>query len=46
VSKAEAEALLRARLSDNTRADILGVHSTEAVRPIALQKFFDEQYMP
>jgi integrase len=45
-TKAEAEAVLRARLSDNARCEILGVQDIAAVRPTLLEKFYTEQYLP
>lgn len=45
-TKAEAEALLRVKLSENTKAEILGVQSTDGVKPIAFAAFFERQYLP
>jgi integrase len=44
-TKTEALTLLRSKLSDNVKAEILGVPSTDAVS-ITLEKFLDEQYIP
>jgi integrase len=45
VRKSEALDLLRSKLSDNVKAEILGVPSTDAVS-ITLEKFLNEQYIP
>lgn len=44
-TKSEALGLLRARLSDNVKAKILGVASADAVS-ITLERFLEEQYLP
>ena len=44
-TKADAEAILRAKLSRNARCEILGVTNPEAVKPILFKVFFDETYL-
>ncbi len=44
-TKTEALSLLHSRLSDNVKADILGLPSSDAVS-ITLERFLDEQYLP
>jgi integrase len=44
-TKTEALNLLRSRLSDNVKAEILGVASTDAVS-ITLERFLRDQYLP
>jgi len=45
-TKAEALALLRARMSENTRAEILGLPSTAGCRPVPFAEFFEKEYLP
>ena len=44
-TKTEAQNLLRARLSESTRADILGL-PPEALKPVPFDVFFRETYLP
>jgi len=44
-TKSEAMGLLRARLSDNVKAKILGVSSSDAIS-ITLERFLEDQYLP
>ena len=45
-SKEEASAILRAKLSENAKAKILGVQTTEGVKPVPFDRFFTDTYLP
>jgi len=45
-TKAEAEAIMRAKLSEITKARIVGARSIEAVKPIPFEKFVRTEYLP
>jgi integrase len=45
-TKTEALNVLRARMAENVKADILGVQSTESIKPIPFEEFFKKTYMP
>jgi len=44
-TKAQAEALLSTKQSDNHKAAILGRQSTDGIKPVAFKTFFDDTYM-
>ena len=45
-TKAEAQAVLRAKLSQNARCEILGTTDASLVRPVRFGDFFEEEYLP
>lgn len=45
-TKTEAQQLLRAKLTEQVKAKILGIDSTEAVKPVSFETFFKETYLP
>lgn len=45
-TKSEAEAVLRARLSDNARCEILGTLDSGLIKPVLFQEFYEKQYLP
>jgi integrase len=45
-TKAEAEAILRARLGEIAKATIVGARSVEAVKPMTFEQFVRQEYLP
>lgn len=46
LTKGEAEAILRKKLSEITKAKLTDVHSTEALKPRTFERFMKDEYLP